>query len=91
VALDVEESAQIVRAEALGVDALRLREGQSMIRQSPDIRTGGRAVVHVLKTVLAQGRSLIERLLVAGYLAGLWGRPFRWFPNLKQLVALVDT
>ena len=91
VALDVGESAQIFRAESLGVDTLRLREGQSMIRTSPGLRGQAQAVVHVLKDVLAAGQSIVDRLLVAGHLAGLWGRPFRWFPNSKQLIALVAT
>jgi len=91
VALDVEEPDQITRAEILSIDALRLREGQAMIRRSPGIRTRGLAVVHVLKAALAHSRSLLDRVLVAGHAAGLWGRPFRWLPNPNQLVALIGT
>jgi len=91
VALEVGESAQVARAESLGVDALRLREGQALIRKCPNLRGQGQAVVHVLKAVLAAGRSVVDRLIIAGHLAGLWGRPFRWFANNKQLIALVGT
>lgn len=91
VALDVGQSAQIRRAESLGVDTLRLREGQALIRKRPGLRGHGEAVVHVLKAVLASSRSLVDRLLVAGHLAGLWGSPFRWFPNTRRLAALLGT
>lgn len=91
VALEVGESAQVARAESLGVDALRLREGQSMSQRRADLRGRGQAVVHVLKAVLAAGRSVVDRLIAAGHLAGLWGCPYRWFPNTKHLVALVGT
>lgn len=91
VAREVGPSAQVLLSESLGVDTLRLREGQALVRRRPGLRTRGSAVVHVLKAALGAGRSLVDRLLVAGYLAGLWGRPFRWFPNIKRLRALVGT
>ena len=91
VGLEVEESALVTRAETLDVDTLRLREGQAMIREKPTIRGKGEAVVHVLNAILTTGRNLVDRLLAAGHLAGLWGRPFRWLPGSRRLVPLVGT
>jgi hypothetical protein len=91
VALEANQSAQLLLSESLGVDTLRLREGQALVRKRPGLRAQGEAVVHVLKAVLDRGRSLVDRLLAAGHLAGVWGRPFRWFPKIKRLRALVGT
>jgi hypothetical protein len=91
VALEVGQSAQVLGAESLGVDTLRLREGQALVQKRPGLRAQGAAVVHVLKAVLGAGRSPVDHLLAAGHLAGLWGRPFRWFPDNKRLLALVGT
>lgn len=34
------------------------------------------------------GRAVMDRLAVLGYLAGRWGKPYRWEPNRGRLLAL---
>jgi hypothetical protein len=67
-------------AEALGVPTLRLREGTQRYRQSRGYRERGRAVMDVVQQ-LPTPRSLNDRILAAGAIAGLWGRPSRWDPG----------
>lgn len=91
VAADVDPQAQLACASALGVDALRLREGQAMIRNSTGVIGRAQAVVHVLKEVLRVGRNVVDRLVAAACHAGLCGRPFRWWQQTRTLVPLIAT
>jgi len=75
-------------AETLGVPALRLRDGAQRYRLSRGYRERGRAVLKVLQQ-LPTPRSLAERLLAAGAIAGLWGRPSRWDPGGRTLRPLL--
>jgi hypothetical protein len=75
-------------AETLGVPALHLLEGARRFRLSRGYRERGRAVVEVLQQ-LPVPRSLSERLLAAGAIAGLWGRPSRWDPGGRTLRPLL--
>jgi len=76
-------------AHDLAVDTLLLAEEKKSISETPGYRSRGRAVSSALGA-LAEGRlPVLDRLLAAGYHAGLWGRPFRWdFPPgvLRPLV-----
>jgi hypothetical protein len=75
-------------AETLGVPALRLRDGAQRFRQGRGYRERGRAVMALLAR-LPTPRSLGERLLAAGAIAGLWGRPSRWDPGGRQMRPLL--
>ncbi|MEN8183902.1 MAG: hypothetical protein ABFS46_15355 [Myxococcota bacterium] len=63
-------------AMALYVDTLVLRDAASRIRACPGDRARGQAVQAVLEARPAEHR--LVRLLIAGHLAGLWGRPWWW-------------
>jgi hypothetical protein len=67
-------------AGMLGVSALHVLEGARRFRSSRGYRERGRAVMALLAR-LPTPRSLGERLLAAGAIAGLWGRPSRWDPG----------
>lgn len=88
---DLEVATSIAQSEALGVDVLTLREAQAMVRQKPGLISRGAAVIHVLKTCIRRGGHLVQRLIAAGHLAGLWGRPYWWIPSASRLVPLVAT
>lgn len=65
-------------AEALAVATLVLVEGAAAIAAAPGYRRRGQAVVAVLAEVACHG--VLDRVLRAGHLAGLWGLPLRWEP-----------
>ena len=91
VTADLDVAGQITRAEALGVDVLTLRDAQAMVRQKPGLLSRGAAVVRVLRGCLRTGARLAQRLIAAGHLAGLWGRPYWWIPSASRLDLLVAT
>jgi len=91
VGTDLDANAQVARAAILGVDALMLREGQAMVRSRPGIRSRGRAVTLVLRGILQGVGRLADRLVAAGHLAGLWGRPFGWNAATRSLQPLAAT
>jgi hypothetical protein len=67
-------------AGMLGVPALHVLEGARHFRNSRGYRERGRVVLALLAR-LPTLRSLGERILAAGAIAGLWGRPSRWDPG----------
>lgn len=76
--LDEEVSQRI--AECLGVAWLVLSDQRSACRSAPTYVGRGAAVVEVLELVPVD-RALGHRLLMAGFIGGLWGRPERWDPG----------
>jgi hypothetical protein len=70
-------------AEALAVDTLVLLEGVAAIGAQPGYRSRGQAVVDVLSAIPRHG--LLDHVLRAGWLAGRWGPPLRWEPELGVL------
>lgn len=64
-------------AAALDVDHLFLNDCVRQIETRLGYRSRGNAITAVLER-LAGGPCILERLLVSGYLAGLWGFPLRW-------------
>lgn len=64
-------------ATALGVPLFDLGNGAAAIAAAPGYRSRGTAAVAVLQVMTAQP-CLLERLLRAGELAGLWGTPWFW-------------
>lgn len=91
VSADLDVTVQSTQAEALGVDVLTLREAQSLVRQKPGLISRGAAVVRVLEACLRRGGHLVRRLIAAGHLAELWGRPYWWNLSASRLDLLVAT
>lgn len=79
-AAEVEEEMSQRIAECLGVAWLVLSDQRSVYQSAPTYLDRGAAIVEVLK-LLPVDRSLAHRLLTAGFIAGLWGRPKRWDPG----------
>jgi hypothetical protein len=73
---DLSATTQHAIATALDVDTLVLRDVAKAMRDSPGYRARGQAVEAVLGARPAERR--LTWLLVAGHLAGLWGRPWWW-------------
>lgn len=68
---------------ALAVDQLVVEIGARAVANSSGYRVRGEAVVDVLEAVDQQ--CILERLLLSGHIAGLWGRPLRWDGNARVL------
>jgi len=64
-------------ATRLGVPTMSVRSAAA--RWSVSWRQRGAAIMSVLAALTIDG-SLLDRLLAAGYQAGLWPRPWRWAP-----------
>lgn len=81
-----EPSAEHV-ARQLDVPTLSVLEGGTRWRAAGGYRHRGRAIVGVLAE-LRPSRRVAERLLAAGAIGGLWGRPSPWDPGggLQELV-----
>jgi len=63
----------------LNVALLLILEKRSRIKARPGYRSCGDAVVSVLKAMVrVRGSPVVERLLLAGHIAGLWGVPLWW-------------
>lgn len=73
------------RATSLGIETFVLSEASGSLDRWRD---RGEAVVRVLEH-LSEGACLLDRLLEAGFLAGLWGRPFQWDPATGRLREVV--
>ena len=65
------------QAAALDVAFLFLNECACLITTTPGYRSRGAAITAVLERLVG-GPCILERLLVGGYHAGLWGFPLRW-------------
>lgn len=77
--LRVVQAACLEVAEILGVALLLILEVRSLINTRPGYRSRGDAVVSVLRAMVRdRGSPVVERLLLAGHLAGLWGAPLWW-------------
>lgn len=74
-------------ATRLRVPTLTLRTAASLWTTSWTLR--GAAIALVLAAVPVDG-SLLDRLLSAGYVAGLWARPRRWEPPRRWVLARSD-
>lgn len=79
--LDDEDRHRI--CEALAVETLVAIDGAASIRKATGYRSCGNAVCGVLDRMV---HGVLRKLLVAGYHAGLWGRPLRWDGVLRPLV-----
>jgi hypothetical protein len=84
VAPDLDAAARQAQAAALWVETLLLIHGAQTIAAKPGYRSRGQAAVAVLGR-LAPGPCVLQRVLAAGHLAGLWGPPWRWDAQARQL------
>lgn len=87
VAVDLGDRVRARLAAALGVAQLVLLDAVARIVEAPGYRRRGQAVASVLEA-LGRDASVADRLVVAGYEAGLWPRPLRWDPVAARLRAL---
>lgn len=74
-------------AAALCVPPMLLRECRRAFHEAPGYHSRGKAVRDVLRA-MPRGRARLDRLLAAGHLAGLWGRPYRWRRRTAVLQSL---
>jgi hypothetical protein len=79
-----------VAAEVLDLPGRMIVETASRMANTRSLVAKGAAVKDVLDALTRRsGQWLMDRLAVLGYLAGLWGRPFRWRPGPpKRLLPL---
>jgi len=76
--LDEEVSRRI--AECLGIAYLLLSDQKSTYQAAPTYKERGAAIVSILELVSVD-RTLAHRMLMAGFIGGLWGKPERWDPG----------
>jgi len=81
---DLDAAARQAQAAALWTPLLLLLQGAKAIAAAPGYRSRGQAVMAVLDRV-APGPCVLQRVLAAGHLAGLWGAPWRWDQDARQL------
>jgi hypothetical protein len=67
-------------AACLGIAWLALSDLRAVYRSEQTYLTRGRVIAAALEMVPVD-RTLSHRLLTAGFIAGLWGRPKRWDPG----------
>lgn len=75
-------------AGSLGVPTLTLREASAGYASAKGYVARGRAaalVVDALSALAVTGRLLLDLLLVAGFVAGLWGKALRWDGRTEML------
>lgn len=90
VAGDVDDAGRDVQhAEVLGVPAQLLRDARKSVAEKPGLISRAKAVIRVVLAVVRAGGSFADRLIAAGYRAGLWGRQFRWLSNIGRLLTRV--
>jgi hypothetical protein len=75
------------RARALDLDLLILIETARLLEGRVGYRQRGTAVTAILREI-QPGPRLLERLLIAGHFAGLWGQPLLWDTERKTLRSL---
>jgi hypothetical protein len=87
VAPALDPAAQLAQAAALHVEMLLLVEHSRAIAAAAGYRSRGQAVQAVLDRVLS-GPCVLEHVLAAGHLAGLWGLPLLWDLRTRRLRSL---
>jgi len=77
---EIEDEACQRIAACLGIAWLALSDLRAVYQSAQTYLTRGPVIADVLEMVPVD-RSLAHRLLTAGFIAGLWGRPKRWDPG----------
>ena len=80
----LSDPARDIHAGELEIAALVLRDDARAWSRASGYQSRGAVVTHAMRG-LPRGRCVLDRVLVAGALAGLWGRPYRWEPRRGQL------
>ncbi len=87
IAPNFDPSRREERALALDLDLLVLIDAARLLEGRVGYRSRGAAVTAILREI-ETGPRLLERLLLAGYVAGLWGEPLLWDPQRQTLRSL---
>jgi len=74
---EMEEAKSIQVSQLLNVEHMLVLEKKRAIEDKPGYRCRGLGVASVLKALVKSGNP-VERLLLAGHQAGLWGMPLWW-------------
>lgn len=83
------ETTPTLAAGVLHFSEGKLVETARELLRSRDLAAWGRQVSTLLAALARRGgRWLMDRLAVLGHLAGWWGRPWRWLPRARRLLAL---
>jgi hypothetical protein len=69
----------------MGISALRQKEATAAYQRAGGYQSRAQAIVGPLAELEKSGARLLDQLLMAGYLAGRWGRPWRWDASRQQL------
>jgi hypothetical protein len=77
---EVDEGVSQRIAECLGIAWLYLSDRRKVYQSAVTYMELGPVIVAVLEMIPVD-RSLSHRLLTAGFIVGLWGRPKRWDPG----------
>jgi hypothetical protein len=77
---EMDEAVSQRIAGCLGIAWLCLSDQRRVYQSAQTYHTRGAAIAAVLEMIPVD-RSLSHRLLMAGFIAGLWGRPRRWDPG----------
>lgn len=84
ISADQSDQVRIAIAEALDLPTILLREQAERVEALPGYKSRGSAVCRLL-WALPRRPCLLDRLALAGHLAGLWGEPLRWDSRAKIL------
>ena len=79
-AVELDEAIAQRIADCLGIAYLMLSDLRSAYRTALTYQGKGAAIVSALELIPVD-RTLGDRLLQAGFIGGLWGRPERWDPG----------
>jgi len=69
----------------MGISALSQKEATAAYQRAGGYQSRAQAIVGPLAELEKSGARLLDQLLMAGYLAGRWGRPWRWDASRQQL------
>ena len=73
----LDEHEREIIAASLEQALLFLNDCARMIEAKPGYRSRGKAIKTVLDEIIKQP-CILDRLLLSGHVAGLWGLPLRW-------------
>ena len=74
-------------ADIMDISKIYLHAQYREVKKLPGYKSRGKAVCNILAGI-AEGPCELDKILVCGYYAGLWGKPYRWDPEIKYLKSL---
>jgi hypothetical protein len=69
----------------MGISALRQKEATAAYQRAGGYQSRARAITESLSELEKSGGRLLDQLLMAGYLRGRWGKPWRWDASRQRL------